>query len=151
MAKQPVADLWIAAVAVPYNINGGHGFRRSSRMARPRGAENKGHHADTLGTTQAAPKNKVARASPKKLTAQPMDKAAPLTVYLSPEQWCSGPIIVVFYDFVNIPATFSDTQPKMAPTIMDRMMTTTGLDMDAAVKLPAPLPIRVSATTEAKP
>ena len=35
MAKQPIADLRITAIAVPYNINGGHGlynvFRKDAR------------------------------------------------------------------------------------------------------------------------
>ena len=51
----------------------------------------------------------------------------------------------------NMPATFSDTQPNIAPTIIEMMMTTTGFSMEIAVRLPAPLPSNVKATTEAKP
>jgi hypothetical protein len=50
-----------------------------------------------------------------------------------------------------MPPPFTETQPKSAPTIIEQMMTTTGFSMEAAVRLPAPLPRSVRATTEAKP
>lgn len=144
---------------------GNYNFLRKNRYGKAHGPRAHGprmrrHHAAVPTHAQASPKNKVDQsftgknkrrglsARPRRLAIETPSLGSRGAIATSPVQAlaCSPDPAPA-----NMPATFSDTQPNIAPTIIEMMMTTTGFSMEIAVRLPAPLPSNVKATTEAKP